>query len=156
VEQGGGRLVRPRVHLPDLTPAQSREACLAHTLIAAPRTEPHQAFSCQRFGETTDVSGVEPEVPAQIAEVRALRTDLVQQARRAERAVASEEVIVERADPLRDEPVEAPHLGDLVGRHCLTVVKYIWRCVNAAVTQPTSKPKASGSNRVAARGRCRL
>jgi hypothetical protein len=32
-------------------------------------------------------------------------------------------VIVERPDPLGDETVEPPHLGNLVSPHCLTVVK---------------------------------
>src|SRR5438067_5996096 len=124
VEQCSGRFVRPRIHLLDFTLPQGREPCLAHALIAAALTEPHQAFSRQRLGETTDVAGVEPKAPAQLAELRALPTDLVEQARRAQRAVAAEKVVVERADPLGDEPVEAPHLGNLVGQHCLTVVKY--------------------------------
>src|SRR5437667_6375753 len=131
VEQCSGRFVRPRIHLLDFTLPQGREPCLAHALIAAALTEPYQAFSRQRLGETTDVAGVEPNAPAQVAELRALPTDLVEQARRAQRAVAAEKVVVERADPLGDEPVEAPHLGNLVGQHYLTVVKYT-AAVNAA------------------------
>jgi hypothetical protein len=32
-------------------------------------------------------------------------------------------VVVERASALRDEAVEAPDLGDVLGLHCLTLVR---------------------------------
>ena len=60
-----------------------------------------------------------------IAEIGAFASDLVEQARRAERPVPSEEVVVERSGPLGDEPVEPPHVSDLIGEHLLTLVKFL-------------------------------
>ena len=55
---------------------------------------------------------VEAEPGAQRPDLAALLADLPEHARLAERAVAGEEVVVERADPLGDRAVEAAHLVD--------------------------------------------
>jgi hypothetical protein len=107
-EQLGGRPVGARVHLPDLTSSCRRQLRLAHPPIPTSGTEPQQALSRQRPGQPADVAGVEPQTQAQLAEVGALRPDLVEQARGAEGTSAPQEVVLESAGPLGDEPVEAP------------------------------------------------
>ena len=54
-----------------------------------------------------------PEPGAKLPHVASLGPDLPEQASLPERPVAGEVAIVERPDPLRDEPVEAAHPADL-------------------------------------------
>jgi len=135
-EQAGREPVGPRVQLAYLAAAARGEPCRAHALIASPGRQPNQPSFYECFDEASDIARVEPEPAAQLAQIRTAtpRADFVQEARGAEGAPAAEEVIVERADPLGDEAVELPDLRNLVGPHCLTVVKEP-RSVN-----PSSRP----------------
>jgi len=91
--------------------------------VADARREPDQPFLNKSLDKTADISGVEPKLAAQLAQIRAALPDLEQEPRGTKGAAAAQEMIVERADPLGDEAVELPDLGDLVGAHCLTLVK---------------------------------
>jgi hypothetical protein len=70
--------------------------------------------------DAAQVSGVEAESDAKVAKVGTYLADLEQHARLAEWPVAAEEVLIERAGPLRNEPIEPPDLIDVIGKHCLT------------------------------------
>ena len=92
---------------------------------ARPLTSPRRL---ERAQQAAEVAGVDAEPRAQHADVAAVLADLPQHARLAERAVPGEEAIVERADPLRDEAVEAPHLGDGLVVHSLILVREQCQC----------------------------
>ena len=69
--------------------------------------------------ETTEVPGIETEAGPERAHVDAVRSDLPENARLAERPLAAEEVLAESADALGDESVEAAYLGDARLTHSL-------------------------------------
>ena len=73
--------------------------------------------------QAAEVARVEAEPGPQAPHVAAGGTDLPQQARLAQRPVPGEVVVLERADPLRDEPVEAAHLADSRVEHSLILVR---------------------------------
>ena len=64
----------------------------------------------ERAQQPAQVAGVDAEPGAEHADVAALLADLPEHARLAERPVAGEEAVVERADALGDEAVEAAEL----------------------------------------------
>src|SRR2546425_1278871 len=99
----------------------TRSRSSAGRLAAGP--QPDQPFLNKSLDKTADISGVEPKPAAQLAQIRAALPDLEQEPRATKGAAAAQEMIVERADPLGDEAVELPDLGDLVGAHCLPLVK---------------------------------
>ena len=94
----------------------------ADAAIAVAGLERHQAGGLEAAEQAAQVAGIELEPLAQRPDLAALLADLPQHAGRAERAVPCEEVVVERAHPLRDDPVEPAHLGDHRGIHYLTLV----------------------------------
>ena len=108
---------------PQLLPARGRGARHADALVAARRRHGDQPGGLERAQQPAEVARVEPEPRPQRAHLRAVRTDLPQHPRLAERAVARQEVIVERADALRHGAVEAADLLDLLRGHYLTLVR---------------------------------
>ena len=94
----------------------------ADPAVALAGLERHQAGGLQAAEQAAEVAGVELELLAQRADLVPVVPDLPQHAGRAERTSPCEEVVVERAHPLRDDPVEPPHLGDHRGIHSLTLV----------------------------------
>ena len=75
--------------------------------LGSTRTRP--AVSSERSSRLA-WPGVQSEAGTERADLAALRADLPQHARLAERAVEGQEAVAERADPLRDGSVEAPDL----------------------------------------------
>src|SRR6185503_16874704 len=82
-----------------------------------------------------EVAGVEAEPLSQRAQVGAGGADLPQQPRLAERTIAGQEAIVERADPLGHHAVESTHLFDRGLIHSLTIVKEWGDASRSAVEQ---------------------
>src|SRR5258708_37998516 len=96
------------------------------------------------------MGGVEAGPWSQPPNVGAVRADLPQQARLTERAVAGQERVVERADPLRDDPVEAPDPADHVRVHSLTIVRemrLVRRAGSVAVAVGESAARAGDAGR---------
>ena len=122
-EEGRGGLVRALIHLFDFPAPSGRELRLAYPLVSGSLAHTNQPLLLERLNQTGDIAGIETQALAEVAEVRSVGPDLVEQARSAERPAAAQEVIVERADPLGDEAVELPDPRDLVGLHHLTLVK---------------------------------
>jgi hypothetical protein len=76
----------------------------------------------ERAQQSAQIAGVEPHPGAQQTQLAAVGSDLPKQARLAKRPFASEEVVVERTDPLRDGAVEAADLLDHCLQHSPTLV----------------------------------
>ena len=68
--------------------------------------------------EPARVPGIEPQPRSQFTDRTTAPADLVEQADLAQRAVTSEEVLVERVDPLREQATE---LADTSGPHMMTL-----------------------------------
>ncbi len=111
-EQLGGERVAAAVEQRPLLAAEGGQAGGADPAVAGTRADGDQAGGLERAQQPAEVAGVEIEPGAERADVAATFTDLPQQARLAERALACEVVVVERADPLGHGPVEAPDAGD--------------------------------------------
>ena len=79
---------------------------------------PYTASGIRHQGYDTTVDGT-----VDVPEVGAPRPDLEQHSRFAERSVTTEEVVVQGTGALGDEPVEASNLGNVLGKHCLTLVR---------------------------------
>jgi len=118
-----GRVVGPAIHLIELGEPGTRQVRGAHPLIARAGAQLDETCPRERLHDPAQVSGVETEAGSQVPEIGASRPDLEEHARLAKRAIAAEELVVERASALRDEAVEAPDLGDVLGLHCLTLVR---------------------------------
>jgi hypothetical protein len=73
----------------------------------------------ERSQYPADVSRIEAEPPAQISHVGPNGSNLPEQPRLTERARSSEKMILERANSLGDDAVEAPDLIDSWVRHDL-------------------------------------
>ena len=91
--------------------------------VAGPGRDHDQALALEGAQQAREVARVEPEAAPQLAHLPAVGPDLPQHARRAQGPVASEEALVEGADALADGSVEAPHPGDHLRIHCLTLVR---------------------------------
>jgi hypothetical protein len=70
------------------------------------------------------VARIEVQPVAKRAHLAAVRADLPQHPRLAERPLTGEEPVAQRADALRDRPVEAPDLVDAPLGDYLTLVRY--------------------------------
>ena len=80
---------------------------------AGVRPDDDEPVGLERPQQPAEIAGIEPEQRPQAHDIAALRPDLPEHARLAERPVSREEVVVERADTLGHEPVEAADLGHL-------------------------------------------
>src|SRR5262249_54351739 len=111
--------VRSPIELPTLGKTRLRELRAAHPTVARAHAYAHQPLTFQRAQHATQVSGVEPKSRPQRADLCPIGTDLPQHARLADRTRPPEESVVERTDPFRDRPIEAPDLCDRVDTHNL-------------------------------------
>src|SRR4051794_287597 len=82
-----------------------------------------EILALERPQEPAGIAGVEPEPLAQLPEIGAPRADLIEDPRLAERAAAVKIAVLEGADALRDDAVEAADLLNLVWSHSLTLVR---------------------------------
>jgi hypothetical protein len=112
--------VRPTVHLVDFGASLPRETRAPYSIVARADAKPNESLGFEGLDDAAQISGVEPEARAKVTEFGAIVSDLEQHARLAEWPVAAEEVLIERAGPLRNESIEPPDLVDLIGKHCLT------------------------------------
>lgn len=83
----------------------------------------NQALTFKRAQQTAEIAGIEFQHLAQIAQVIAVASDLMQQPRLPERAATCEVALVERANAPRDGTIESPDQGDRLGLHSLTTVR---------------------------------
>src|SRR5205814_7364561 len=83
-----------------------------HAPVAQARLDDGEAGGLERTEQAAEVSGVEAESGSQEPHVAPVGADLPQQTRFAERPIASEVVVVQRADALGYKPVEATDLSD--------------------------------------------
>ena len=123
-QQRLGELVAAPVELGQLREARGREPRVADAAVVRAGVDGDHPVALERAQQPAEVARVEPQAGAQRAHLAAVRPDLPQHARLAERPVAGEEVIVERADALGHRPVEAADLLDHGVGHCLTLVRY--------------------------------
>src|SRR5581483_4684947 len=122
-EQRRRQLVAAAIEQPPLRQAGTREARDPDAAIGGARRDPHQAVVLQGAQQAADITRVELEAASQLAHLAAIRSDLPEEARLAERPVAGEEAVAERAHALCDHAVEAPDVGDLRAvEHSLTLV----------------------------------
>jgi len=95
----------------------------SHSLVVRPGPELYHTRGREGLDQATQVSGVETEAGAQVAKVGPSGTDLEEHARLAKGPIAAKEVVVQRAHSLGDESIEASDVLDLLGGHCLTLVR---------------------------------
>ena len=122
-DERGGEPVGERVIGGDLGPARSGEARAAPARVRRVRVDRDQALAFERPQEAAQIAGIEAEPGAQGFGVGALRADLEQDPRLAERPAALEIALIERADRLGDGAVEAANAADRLGIHSLTLVR---------------------------------
>jgi hypothetical protein len=147
-QDGHGRVVGAPVEHSPLGQPRRGEARDAHPPVGLARLHDHEPVLLQRPQQPAQVARVQVQPRSQPPDVAAVRPDLPQQARLAEGAVAGQERVVQRADPLRDGPVEAPDLVDHGRVHSLTYIRDIRRSGGGV-------PAAAGPGR-GGRGRPRL
>ena len=117
LEQRGGERVAAAVELPSSAwPGGVARATRTRWSLLAGR-HGDQPGGLERAQQPAEVARVQPEPRPQRAHLRAVRADLPQHPRLAERAVTRQEVIVQRADALRHGAVEAADLLDLLRGH---------------------------------------
>ena len=107
-----GERVAPGVEQLPLGPSPRRQADGPDTAVGGPHADADQPVRLERAQQPAEVAGVQAEPGAQRPDVAAVRTDLPQHTGGAERPVPGQVALVERADALRDGPVEPPHPGD--------------------------------------------
>jgi hypothetical protein len=122
-QERGRQLVAAPVEHVALSAALAREVRGADPPVAAAGRDGDQPGGLERAQQAADVARVELEVGSQRSHVAAVRADLPQHARLAEGAVGREEAVVERAEALRDDAVEATNLLHHAAVHCLTLVR---------------------------------
>ena len=122
-EEGPRELVAAALEHTQLPAPGGGELRGADAAVGRARLHGDQPVALERLQEPAQVAGVEVEPRAQVAQVGARLPDLPEHARLAERPVAREVVVVERSDPLRHEPVEAPDASDGLGGHSLILVR---------------------------------
>ena len=123
LEEGGGRVVGEPVELGLLGSPAPGQARGPDTPVRLARLDPDQFVPLQGPQQSAQVAGVQVEPLPQPPYVAALGRDLPQQPCLPERPVAGQERVIQRADPLRDGPVEPPDLLDHRLIHSLTLVR---------------------------------
>ena len=123
LEERAGQLVALPVEQLTLGEPRARQLTRAHASVPGARVDADEPGALERAQQAAEVARVELEARAQPADVAAVGSDLPEHPRLAERPVAREVVVFERADSLRDEPVEAPHLTDRGVGHSLILVR---------------------------------
>jgi hypothetical protein len=122
-EQRGGHLVAAPVEGRPLGDALGGEPGQPHAPVERVGLDRDQGVGLERAQQPAEIARVEAEVGAQRAYVPPLRPDLPEHARGAERPPASEELVLEGTDPLRDGAVEPAHLRHHRRVHSLTLVR---------------------------------
>ena len=123
VEDGGGRVVGEPVEFGSFGAPAAGQAGCPYPAVRVARLDDDHPVALQRAQQAAQVAGVQVEPGPQQPEVAALGTDLPQQARLPEGSAAGQERLVQRADSLRDDPVEPPDLLDHPSIHSLTLVR---------------------------------
>src|SRR5437868_3706277 len=121
-----------------------REPNRADTPVLLGRLDGDEPRRLERAKEAAEVARVEGEPRAEPPDVGAIDPDLPQQASLAERAVAGEVAVVERADALGDEAVEAAHLADRRSAHSLILVRELRLQRRVRQSAARSRPGYSG------------
>ncbi|HUB20999.1 MAG TPA: hypothetical protein VMA97_01180 [Streptosporangiaceae bacterium] len=112
LEEGGGRVVRAPVELGLFGPPFAGQVRRPHPAVGIARLDDDQAVALQRPQQPAQVARIQVEPGPEPPDVTAVPADLPQQACLPERPVAGQERVIQRADPLRDGPVEPPDLLD--------------------------------------------
>lgn len=140
----------------DLSPSGRRPAGLADALVGSRPPQPNEPLSLERPDQSADVAGIETQALPQVAQIGTPRPYLVEQTRLAQGAVPPEEVVIQRAGALGDEPVESADNGDLVDSHCLTLVRDYRAVQGAPLRLPycpiVVEPRSFGEGRIMAPG----
>ena len=123
LEHRADERVAPLVEHDPLGDALPGEPGDAYASVVCARLDGDETVGLERPQEPSGVAGVEVEVTPQLADVAALGADLPQHPGLAERTVAREVVVVERADALGHQAVEAAHSVDDVAVDSLTLVR---------------------------------
>src|SRR4051812_36499523 len=97
-------VAQPSQQLPLGKPG-TRQPGRPHPLVVGIRANRDEARSLERAEEAAEVARVEPELRPQRTHIAAVRADLPQDARLAERPRPREVVVVEGTDRLDDDPV---------------------------------------------------
>ena len=122
-EDRRGRLIRAPVKFGSLGQAAAGEPGRAHPAVRPAAVHGDQPVRLQRAEQPAQVPRVQVQTAPQRPDVGAVQADLPQQAGLPERAVTGQELVVERADPLGDGPVEPADLADQGSVHYLTLVR---------------------------------
>ena len=98
-----------------------------------------EALVFERAQKAAHIAGIEAQFPAQSADVRPAGADLENHPRLAERPAAPQIALLQRADALGDEAVEAPNLIEPLAVHSLTIVRELrnaspWRDAGLGLT----------------------
>ena len=99
------------------------EAGGTHPLVVFAGAHLDQTVALERAQQPAQVAGVQIEPGSQRADLAAGITDLPEHTCLSERTVAGEVAVVEGADALGDDPVEAAHPIDRRPIHSLTIVR---------------------------------
>ena len=102
LEDRSGSRVRAAVELRSLAAPGTGEPRRPRTPVGLVRADRHELVRREALQDPSQIAGVEAEPGAQRPEVESVVADLPEHARLAERPVAPEERLVERADTLRD------------------------------------------------------
>ena len=124
-EQRRGEIVAALVQHGSLGTAGSRESRHANSMVGGVPLDGDHACRLERAQQAADIPGVQPELRPKRADISLAVPEFPEEPRLAERPVACQEAIVESADTLRDDAVEAAHLRDHRVIHSLTVVRGI-------------------------------
>src|SRR5262249_15956057 len=133
------------IELSDFAQPRSSQSHATDTAIVRRRLRSHQPLTLERAQEATDVTGIELQSRAQIADLRAGGPDFVEKPRFPEWTVAIEKMVLERANALADRSVEAAHAAHQLRIHSLTIVREWGRDQSfAAVADPArlARPRA--------------
>ena len=121
-----GQVVAAGVQQLELTPSGARQPDQPDPLVRWVGLELHQTLVLELAQQAAQVAGVQVQPGPQRAEVGAATrctVDLPQHPGGAQRPAPGEVLVVQGADPLGHDPVEAPDGGDFAVGHSLTLVR---------------------------------
>src|SRR5262249_57648468 len=95
-KEGFGECVGARIELCGSAQPRPSQSHATDTAIVRRRLRSHQPLTLERAQEATDVTGIELQSRAQIADLRAGGPDFVEKSRFPEGTVAIEKMVVER------------------------------------------------------------
>src|SRR5262249_8392137 len=123
LEERAGERLTSFVEELALRRARGRQPRRPDAPVLQARLDHDEPRRLERAEGAADVARVEAEPGAEQPHVAAVPPELPEEPGRAQRAVAREVTVVEGADALRDEPVEAAHLADRARIDSLILVR---------------------------------